>query len=35
MKRRFLAAVFFFAAAPLFADDCALLRELYGVRAMA
>ena len=33
MKRLFAAAVFF-AATPLLADDCALLRELYAVRAM-
>jgi hypothetical protein len=34
MKRHFVAAALLFAAAPLLADDCTLLRELYAVRAV-
>jgi len=34
MKRLFIA-VLLFAATPLLADDCTLLRELYAVRAVA
>jgi hypothetical protein len=34
MKRHLAAATLLLAAAPLLADDCTLLRELYAVRAL-